>query len=74
MAGRHPGFFMGGSMWQKLGVALALLMVIEGILPFLNPRGMRKAMEMFAQQDDRSLRIAGLVSMLAGLALLYLVN
>ncbi|HIP53130.1 MAG TPA: DUF2065 domain-containing protein [Chromatiales bacterium] len=61
-------------MWHDLGVAFALLMVIEGIWPFLSPHSMRKAMEMLAQQNDRSLRISGLSSMLLGLLLLYLVN
>jgi hypothetical protein len=48
--------------------------VIEGVWPFLSPEGMRRALRAVAAQDDRSLRTAGLISMLAGLALLYLVN
>jgi uncharacterized protein YjeT (DUF2065 family) len=61
-------------MFHELLVALALLFVIEGIWPFLSPRGLREALLNVASQDDRSLRTAGLVSMLAGVALLYLVN
>ncbi|MCP3869466.1 MAG: DUF2065 domain-containing protein [Gammaproteobacteria bacterium] len=61
-------------MWHELLVALALLMVIEGILPFLNPRGMRRMMQMAIELDDRSLRISGLVVMVLGVVLLYLVN
>ena len=61
-------------MWHDLWVAMALLLVIEGVWPFLSPAGMRRALLSVAAQDDRSLRTAGLVSMLAGLALLYLVN
>jgi len=61
-------------MWHDLGVALALLFVIEGVWPFLSPGGLRKALLSVAAQDDRSLRTTGLISMLAGLALLYLVN
>lgn len=61
-------------MWHDLLVALALLFVIEGVWPFLSPDGLRRALLSVAGQDDRSLRIAGLVSMLSGLALLYLVN
>ena len=61
-------------MWHELLVALALLFVIEGIWPFLNPRGLRQALLNIASQGDHSLRTAGLVSMLAGVALLYLVN
>ena len=61
-------------MWHDLLVAFALVLVIEGIWPFLNPNGMRRAMLKIAGQDERSLRIMGLVTMLAGVLLLYLVN
>jgi uncharacterized protein YjeT (DUF2065 family) len=61
-------------MWQQLLIALALVLIIEGILPFLNPRGMRNVMKSMAELDDKSLRISGLVSMIIGLVLLYTVN
>ena len=61
-------------MWHDIGIAIALLLVIEGILPFLNPQGMKKTLLMMAQLNDRSLRTMGLVSMLFGVALLYMVN
>jgi uncharacterized protein YjeT (DUF2065 family) len=61
-------------MWNELLVAFALLLVIEGVLPFLNPEGLRRALLHVASQDDRSLRVAGLLSMLLGVVLLYLVN
>ncbi|MDX1488992.1 MAG: DUF2065 domain-containing protein [Acidiferrobacterales bacterium] len=61
-------------MWQDLGVALALLLVIEGIFPFISPAGMRRALQAISQMPDRPLRFAGLTSMLLGLALLYLIN
>ena len=68
------GFFLERAMWNDLWAALALLMVIEGIAPFVNPGAVRRMMAALAQLDDRSLRIAGLVSMLAGVALLYWVR
>lgn len=61
-------------MWNDLFVALALVLVIEGMLPFLSPQRMREAMLSIARMDDRILRITGLVSMLAGVGLLYLVH
>lgn len=61
-------------MWHDLLVALALLFVVEGVWPFLSPGGLRRALLLMAEQDDRSLRGAGLVSMLVGVMLLYLVN
>jgi uncharacterized protein YjeT (DUF2065 family) len=51
--------------------ALALVMVIEGLLPAITPRGYRKAMMSVAQMDSRSIRITGLVSMIAGALFLY---
>ncbi len=61
-------------MWQDLLVALSLMMVIEGIWPFINPNGMRRALLIVANQDERSLRIMGLISMVAGVLMLYLVK
>ena len=43
-------------------------------MPFLDPNGMRKAMLMLSRQNNRTLRIIGLISMLCGVTLLYLVN
>ncbi len=68
------GFFLERTMWNDLWAALALLMVIEGVVPFVSPDAVRRMMAAMAQMDDRSLRIAGLVSMLSGVALLYWVR
>ena len=61
-------------VWQDLLAALALLLVIEGMVPFLNPQSLRRLLETVSQLDDRTLRIAGLVSMLCGLVMLYIVR
>jgi uncharacterized protein YjeT (DUF2065 family) len=61
-------------MWQDLAVAVALMLVIEGILPFASPRGFREMMRVVGESDDRSLRLSGLFSMIGGLLLLYLVR
>ncbi|PKM44232.1 MAG: DUF2065 domain-containing protein [Gammaproteobacteria bacterium HGW-Gammaproteobacteria-1] len=58
-------------MWSDLWVALALLLVLEGVLPALSPRNYRKAMLSLVQLDDRSIRSAGLVLMVAGAVLVY---
>ena len=68
------GFFLERAMWDDLWAALALLMVIEGVVPFISPDAVRRMMAAMAQMDDRSLRMAGLVSMLSGVALLYWVR
>jgi len=61
-------------MWNELWIAVALLLVLEGIVPFLSPDTVRRMIATMAQMDNRSMRIAGLLSMLAGLGLLYLVH
>ena len=53
---------------------MALLLVLEGIWPFISPDGMRRMLLAVAQQESRALRVSGLVSMLCGVGLLYLVN
>jgi len=58
-------------MWQELLIAVALLLVIEGILPFLSPTTMRGILLRMLEMDDKSLRISGLVSMLIGVIMLY---
>lgn len=51
--------------------ALALLMIFEGVMPFLSPNGFKKNMLRMLQVPNNNLRIFGLVFMLLGLALLY---
>jgi len=60
--------------WPDLAAALGLLLVIEGILPFLSPSGVRRAFERLAAMEDTALRIAGAASMLAGVAVLWLIR
>ena len=68
----NPGFFASvGSMWQELGIALCLVLVLEGILPFLCPRHWRGALLLLTQLSDRQLRLMGLASMLLGTTVLY---
>ena len=61
-------------MWQDLWVALALMLVIGGVLPFANPAGFRRMLQVVSEMDDKTLRNSGLFTMLAGLVLLYLVR
>ncbi len=60
--------------WSDLLAAFALYLVIEGVMPFLNPSFMRRMLLSFAQSSDKQLRISGLASMMAGLFLLFLVR
>jgi uncharacterized protein YjeT (DUF2065 family) len=58
-------------MWQDLLTAIALLLIVEGILPFMNPDGFRRTMKMISQLDDSVLRFCGLTAMTIGCLLLY---
>jgi uncharacterized protein YjeT (DUF2065 family) len=61
-------------MWQDLLIALSLVFVIEGMLPFLFPTRWRQLVQQLATVSDSSMRIMGFVSMLIGVGLLYLVK
>lgn len=53
----------GGTLW----LALALMLVIEGLLPFFSPRGWRGMFEKILQLTDGQIRFFGLGSIVAGL-------
>lgn len=55
-------------------IALGLVLVLEGILPFLNPHTWRRTMVLLASRSDKFLRGLGLVSMLVGLLLIYIIH
>ena len=59
---------------HELLIALALLLVAEGVWPFLSPPSFRRALLMVAGEPDGRLRLTGLISMVVGVGLLYLVN
>jgi uncharacterized protein YjeT (DUF2065 family) len=59
-------------MGESLLGALALVLVIEGLLPMLSPRTWRQTFERALQLKDGQLRFLGLVSVAAGAALLVL--
>ncbi|HEY6643416.1 DUF2065 domain-containing protein [Povalibacter sp.] len=60
--------------WSDLLAAFALYLVLEGIMPFVNPQAMKRFMLTMAQFADRHLRIWGFISMALGLVLLYAVR
>jgi len=60
--------------FTDLLAALGLLLVLEGIAPFLHPQGVKRALARLLQIEDRELRFAGLGSMLVGVIILFLVR
>ncbi len=60
--------------WGTLLAAFALMLVLEGLLPFLSPRSWRVAFRRFIELSDGQIRFVGLTSMIAGLLLLLLTS
>ncbi|HSS45836.1 MAG TPA: DUF2065 domain-containing protein [Burkholderiales bacterium] len=61
-------------MSKLLLIAFALMLVLEGVLPFLLPSIWREAFKRLTEMTDGQIRFIGLSSMLVGLLLLYLVR
>ena len=61
-------------MVTNLLLAFALMLVIEGLLPFLSPRIWRETFRRAIELSDGQLRFVGLASLLAGLILLMIVK
>lgn len=61
-------------IWNDLFAACALVLVVEGMLPFLKPERWRRFINTMTRQSDQALRIMGLASMLLGVVLLYTVR
>jgi uncharacterized protein YjeT (DUF2065 family) len=55
-------------------IGLALMLVIEGIVPFLLPGLWRDTFRKLVKLSDGQLRFIGMTAMLLGLLLLYMVN
>jgi len=60
----------GDTIW----LALALVLVIEGLFPFLSPSGWRRMFLQLLQLHDGQVRFFGLCSILAGLAAMWLLS
>ncbi len=58
-------------MWQELAAALCLMLVLEGMIPFLYPEKWRQMVQKLAGVDNQTMRMAGFFSMLVGATLLY---
>ena len=56
---------------SDIAAAFGLFLVFEGIAPFINPQGVKRALARLIEVRDRELRIAGLGSMLAGVVILF---
>ena len=60
--------------WTDLLAALAIVCIIEVIVPFMNPVGMKRLLAKLSAMEERELRLGGFFSILVGLAILFLVR
>jgi uncharacterized protein YjeT (DUF2065 family) len=63
-----------GFMWEELGRAICLVLILEGMLPFLYPSRWRRLVITLAVMTERQLRLVGFMSMAIGVGLLYLLK
>jgi len=61
-------------MSDAIWIALALLLVFEGLMPAINPGGWRRMFEQILRLNDQQIRTIGLLSMVVGLVLLWLMQ
>jgi len=60
--------------WTDLLTALALVMVVEGIIPFISPQGYKNTMQQLMAMPNNTLRSVGLGLMIIGVVSLFLVR
>ncbi len=60
--------------WADLWAALALVLVLEGLIPFVSPGGYKNMVQQMAAMPAQNLRIIGLVLMIVGLLLLFFIR
>lgn len=60
--------------WADLFAGVAFYLILEGLFPFVSPRGWRRGLAVFAGLNDNQLRSFGLAFVIAGLVLLLVVR
>ena len=60
--------------WTEILTAVALVFVIEGMLPFISPAKYRQMVAEITRLSDNNIRNIGLVVMVVGLLLLFFVR
>ena len=65
---------MSSDLLHGLAVGVCLMLILEGVIPFLYPQRWRNLVQQLSQVDDRSLRLIGFASMTLGVVALYIVN
>jgi hypothetical protein len=60
--------------WDDFLAAMALVLIFEGLIPFFSPQGYKNMVQQMAAMPTQALRNVGLVLMVLGVILLYLVR
>ncbi|PDH32014.1 MAG: hypothetical protein CND88_03320 [Candidatus Thioglobus sp. MED-G23] len=60
--------------WRDLFAALSLVLILEGLIPFVTPSRYRRLVERLGATSSAHLRYGGLIMMAVGLAMLYLIR
>jgi uncharacterized protein len=60
--------------WHDLGAGFAIYLVLEGMLPFLSPPTLKRTLAALGTVPDQQLRRFGLISMMGGCLLLFLIR
>lgn len=60
--------------WHDLLNAVALLLILEGLMPFLSPSHLKQTYAQLLELPDKTLRTIGLVSVIAGILLLFVTD
>ncbi|HEY5738251.1 MAG TPA: DUF2065 domain-containing protein [Gammaproteobacteria bacterium] len=60
--------------WGDFWAALALVLVLEGLIPFISPGGYRNMVQQMSSMSDQVLRNTGLALIITGVVFLYLVR
>jgi len=61
-------------MWNELLIAGALMLVLEGLLPILNPKLFKKVMLDASKMNEQQLRWSGIISMIIGAIAIYVLK
>jgi len=60
--------------WEDFLAAMALVLILEGLIPFFSPQGYKNMVQQMATMPAQTLRNVGLVLMILGVIFLYLVR
>ncbi len=61
-------------MWPTLLTAFALMLVLEGLLPFIAPKAWRETFRRITDLADGQIRFLGLSSIVVGIVLLFILK